>query len=69
VKNIFKFYKLAVKKVFEFYQLNEPQILMICGFLMLSIGAFKISIIVGWFITGSLFIILALLSAWMAGRG
>jgi hypothetical protein len=58
-----------VKKVFEFYQLNEPQILMICGFLMLSIGAFKISIIVGWFITGSLFIILALLSAWMAGRG
>ncbi|MFT8747122.1 hypothetical protein [Liquorilactobacillus nagelii] len=69
MKKVFEFYKLAVKKVFEFYQLNEPQILMICGFLMLSIGAFKISIIVGWFITGSLFIILALLSAWMAGRG
>jgi uncharacterized membrane protein len=58
-----------VKKVFEFYKLNEPQILMICGFLMFSIGAFKTSIVVGWFITGGLFIILALLSAWMAGRG
>jgi hypothetical protein len=58
-----------VKKLFKFYQLNEPQILMICGFLMLSIGAFKTSIIAGWFVTGSLFIILALLSAWMAGRG
>lgn len=42
---------------------------MICGFLMLSIGAFKTSIIVGWFVTGGLLIILALLSAWMAGRG
>jgi hypothetical protein len=58
-----------VKNIFKFYQLNEPQILMICGFLMLSIGAFKTSIIVGWFVTGSLFIVLALLSAWMAGRG
>jgi hypothetical protein len=58
-----------VKSLFKFYQLNEPQILMICGFLMLSIGAFKTSIIVGWFVTGSLFIVLALLSAWMAGRG
>ncbi|KRL40776.1 hypothetical protein [Liquorilactobacillus nagelii] len=58
-----------MKSLFKFYQLNEPQILMICGFLMLSIGAFKTSIIVGWFVTGSLFIVLALLSAWMAGRG
>jgi hypothetical protein len=58
-----------VKNIFKFYQLNEPQILMICGFLMLSIGAFKTSVIVGWFVTGSLFIVLALLSAWMAGRG
>ncbi|MCI1634561.1 MAG: hypothetical protein LKI22_12100 [Liquorilactobacillus nagelii] len=58
-----------MKNIFKFYQLNEPQILMICGFLMLSIGAFKTSIIVGWFVTGSLFIVLALLSAWMAGRG
>ncbi|MCI1632355.1 MAG: hypothetical protein ABF539_08320 [Liquorilactobacillus nagelii] len=58
-----------MKNIFKFYQLNEPQILMICGFLMLSIGAFKTSVIVGWFVTGSLFIVLALLSAWMAGRG
>ncbi|MFT9451776.1 hypothetical protein [Liquorilactobacillus ghanensis] len=58
-----------MKKIFKFYQLNEPQILMICGFLMLSIGAFKLSVIAGWLTTGCLFIILALLSAWMAGRG
>ncbi|MFT9003788.1 MAG: hypothetical protein ABF991_03670 [Liquorilactobacillus hordei] len=58
-----------IRYLLKLYSLNEPQILMICGFLMLSIGAFKTSIIVGWFITGGLFIILALLSAWMAGRG
>lgn len=58
-----------MKKIVEFYQLNEPQILLICGFLMLSIGAFKISAIVGWLVMGSLFVVLALLSAWMAGRG
>lgn len=60
-----KFLKLLQK----FWSINEPQVLMICGFSMLSIGAFKLSEIAGWFVSGSLVVILALLSAWLAGRG
>ncbi|GBG94970.1 hypothetical protein LFYK43_14290 [Ligilactobacillus salitolerans] len=64
-----KLVKTIPKLVYKFWSLNEPQVLMICGFCMLSVGAFKLSDIAGWFVSGSLVVILALLSAWLAGRG
>jgi len=48
-----------MKQVIKWIILNIPQIIMICGFLMLSIGTFLISETVGFISTGLLLIVLA----------
>jgi len=62
VKTAFKSAKTVLKKVFKWILLNLPQILLICGFCLVTIGFFLLLIPAGYMAAGLSLIILAILS-------
>ncbi|GEO78135.1 hypothetical protein [Companilactobacillus mindensis] len=50
-----------MSKLFKWMILNFPQIVLICGFFVLSIGSYFISLPVGLIVSGVSMIILAIL--------
>jgi len=50
-----------MSKLFKWIALNLPQIVLICGFFMISIGSYFISLPIGLIVSGFSMIILAIL--------
>ncbi len=54
--------KNILSVIFDWLIINVPQILLICGFLLLAVAGFKINTIAGLIVSGIELIVIAYLS-------